>query len=152
MLMPRILNTFGYRRVLLANTVAIGIVTMLFVTVSHGVSPWLIVALAFILGFGSSMQFTSMNTLVIADLPDAEASSGSSISSTVQQMSMSFGVAVSSLLAGLYLGGDHRPGPEGMISGIHWTLLTLGFMTIAASFIFRLLRPGDGASVSQHTD
>ena len=151
MLMPKILNSFGYRRVLLANTVAIGLVAMLFMTVSRGTSAWQIVILAFILGFVSSMQYTSMNTLVFADLADADASSGSSISSTVQQMSMSFGVAVSSLLAGLYLGGERRPGPEGMISGIHWTLLTIGFMTIAASFIFRLLRPGDGASVSQHS-
>jgi EmrB/QacA subfamily drug resistance transporter len=151
MLMPKILNSFGYRRVLLANTVAIGIVAMLFTTVSRETSAWQIVILAFILGFVSSMQFTSMNTLVFADLSDADASSGSSISSTVQQMSMSFGIAISSLLAALYLGGEHRPGPEGMIAGIHWTLLTIGFMTIAASFIFRLLRPGDGASVSQHT-
>jgi len=88
---------------------------------------------------------------VFADLSDADASPGSSISSTVQQMSMSFGVAISSLLAALYLGGEHRPGPEGMISGIHWTLLTLGLMTIVTSLVFRRLRPGDGASISQHT-
>ncbi len=92
-----------------------------------------------------------MNTLVFADLSEAEASSGSSIASAVQQMSMSFGVAVSSLLAAVYLGGEHRPGPQHMVSGIHWTLLTLGLMTIATSLIFRRLRPGDGASISQHT-
>jgi len=151
MLMPRILNSFGYRRVLLTNTVAIGIITILFVTVAAGTPAWLIVALAFCLGFVSSMQYTSMNTLVFADLSEADASSGSSIASAVQQMSMSFGVAVSSLLAAVYLGGEHRPGPQHMVSGIHWTLLTLGLMTIATSLIFRRLRPGDGASISQHT-
>ena len=150
MLMPRILTQFGYRRVLLVNTAAIGIVTILFMTVAHGTSAWLIVLLGFGLGFASSMQYTSMNTLVFADLSDADASPGSSISSTVQQMSMSFGVAISSLLAALYLGGEHRPGPDGMISGIHWTMLTLGLMTIASSLIFRQLRPDDGASISQH--
>src|SRR5208283_1192544 len=91
MLMPRILNSFGYRRVLLANTVAIGVVTILFMTVSAGTPAWLIVIFAFSLGFVSSMQYTSMNTLVFADLSEADASSGSSISSAVQQMSMSFG-------------------------------------------------------------
>ncbi len=151
MLMPRILNSFGYRRVLLTNTVAIGIITILFMTVAVGTPAWLIVALAFCLGFFSSMQYTSMNTLVFADLSEAEASSGSSIASAVQQMSMSFGDAVSSLLAAVYLGGEHRPGPQHMVSGIHWTLLTLGLMTIATSLIFRRLRPGDGASISQHT-
>lgn len=151
MLMPRILNSFGYRRVLLSNTTAIGLVTILFMAVGVGTPAWLIVILAFLLGFVSSMQYTSMNTLVFADLSEGDASAGSSIASTVQQMSMSFGVAISSLLAAMYLGGEHRPGPEGMISGIHWTLLTLGLMTIATSLIFRQLRPGDGASISQHS-
>jgi len=151
MLMPRILNAFGYRRVLLVNTAAIGAVAILFMTVGAGTPAWLIVILAFCLGFVSSMQYTSMNTLVFADLAEEEASAGSSIAGTVQQMSMSFGVAVSSLFAAMYLGGEHRPGPSQMISGIHWTLLTLGLMTVATSLIFSRLRPGDGASISQHT-
>jgi hypothetical protein len=92
----------------------------------------------------------SMNTLVFADLPDADTSPGSSISSIAQQMSMSLGVAVSSLLAALFLQGEHRPGPQAMVSGVHWTFLTPGLMTIAPSFIFSQLRPGDGAAISQH--
>ena len=150
MLMPRILTWFGYRRVLLSNTVAIGVITILFMTVGQGSPAWQIVVLGFTLGFVSSMQYTCMNTLVFADLSDADASPGSSISSTAQQMSMSFGVAVSSLLAAVYLGGDRRPGAASMISGIHWTMLTLGLMTIASSFIFRQLGPNDGAAISQH--
>jgi NADH:ubiquinone oxidoreductase subunit H len=93
-----------------------------------------------------------MNTLVFADLSEADASAGSSIASTVQQMSMSFGVAVASLLAALFLGGEHRPGPAGMVAGIHWTFLTMGAMTIASSLIFIRLRPDDGASISRHTE
>jgi EmrB/QacA subfamily drug resistance transporter len=148
MLMPKILNRFGYRRVLIFNTTAIGSLIILFMTVGAGTPVTQIVLMAFALGFVSSMQFTSINTLVFADLSDADASPGSSISSTVQQMSMSFGVAVASLLAVLFLGGEHRPGPAGMISGIHWTFLTLGLMTIGTSFLFRRLRPKDGAAMA----
>ena len=147
-LMPRILKRFGYRRVLGANTAAIGVLIILFMTVGVGTPLVQIVAMAFALGFFSSMQFTAVNTLVFADLSDADASPGSSIASTVQQMSMSFGVALSSLLAALYLGGEHRPGPAGMISGIHWTFLTVGLMTIGTSFMFRRLKPTDGAAMS----
>ncbi len=150
MLMPRILTRYGYRRVLLVNTIGIGLITILFMTVSRGTSVWYIVILAFMLGFASSMQYTCMNTLVFADMTDADASPASSISSTVQQMSMSFGVAVSSLLAALFLGGEHRPEPIEMVSGIHWTLLTLGLMTTAAAWVFRALRPDDGAAISRH--
>jgi hypothetical protein len=93
-----------------------------------------------------------MNTLVFADLPDADASAGSSIASTVQQMSMSFGVAVASLLAAVFLGGEHRPGPEALVSGIHWTFLTMGAMTIVSALLFRQLRPEDGANISRHKE
>jgi EmrB/QacA subfamily drug resistance transporter len=150
MLMPRILSRYGYRNVLLVNTVAIGTVIVLFMTVSPGSPITQIVLIAFFLGFVSSMQYTSMNTLVFADLTDADTSPGSSISSTVQQMSMSFGVAVSSLLAAVFLGGEHRPGPPGMVSGIHWTFLVLGLMTIVTSLVFARLSPGDGAEISRH--
>jgi FtsH-binding integral membrane protein len=75
---------------------------------------------------------------------------GSSIASTVQQMSMSFGVAVASLLAVLFLGGDHQPAPARLIPGIHWTFLVLGGLTLASSSVFRELRPNDGAAVSRH--
>jgi len=150
MLMPRILSRFGYRRVLLVNTLAMGTVIVLFMTVSPGSPVAQIVLIAFCLGFVSSMQYTSMNTLVFADLSNEETSPGSSISSTVQQMSMSFGVAVSSLLAALFLGGDRRPGPAGMVSGIHWTFLVLGVMTMITSLIFGRLMPDDGAAVSRH--
>jgi EmrB/QacA subfamily drug resistance transporter len=150
MLMPRILARFGYRQVLLVNTLAMGSVIILFMTVSPGSPVAQIVLIGFSLGFVSSMQYTSMNTLVFADLPDADASPGSSISSTVQQMSMSFGVAVSSLLAALFLGGEHRSSPEGMVSGIHWTFLVLGLMTVVTSLIFGHLGPNDGAAISRH--
>jgi EmrB/QacA subfamily drug resistance transporter len=149
--MPRILAKFGYRRVLLFNTLSIGVVIMLFMTVRPGSPIALIVALAFCLGFVSSMQYTCINTLVFADLPDSEASAGSSISSTVQQMSMSFGVAAASLLAAVFLGGENRPGPTGMVAGIHWTFLTLGLMTVASALIFRPLAPNDGAAISRYT-
>jgi EmrB/QacA subfamily drug resistance transporter len=150
MLMPRILTRYGYRTVLLVNTIAIGAVTILFMTVSRGTPALQILLIGFCLGFFSSMQYTSMNTLVFADLSDADASPGSSISSTVQQMSMSFGVATASLLAVVFLGGEHRPGPEGMVAGIHWTFLVLGVMTMASSLIFAQLKSSDGAAISLH--
>jgi EmrB/QacA subfamily drug resistance transporter len=150
MLMPRILTRFGYRNVLLCNTVAIGVITILFMTVSPGIPAAAIVAMGFCLGFVSSMQYTSMNTLVFADLPDADASAGSSISSTVQQMSLSFGVAVASLLAAVFLGGEHRPGPAALVSGIHWTFLTMGAMTIVSALIFMPLKAGDGSNISRY--
>jgi MFS family permease len=150
MLMPKILARYGYRQVLLFNTVAMGLIIMAFMLVAPGTPVAVIVLLAFCLGFVSSMQYTCMNTLVFADLPDTETSAGSSISSTAQQMSMSFGVAAASLLAAVFLGGEHRPGPAAMVAGIHWTFLTLGLSTVASAFIFAGLAPNDGAAISRY--
>jgi EmrB/QacA subfamily drug resistance transporter len=150
MLMPRILTQFGYRRVLLANTVVIGALILTFMAIGRGTPVAAIVLAAFVFGFSSSLQYTCMNTLVFADLDDADTSMGSSIASTMQQMSMSFGVAVASLLAVLFLGGEHQPGAAQLIPGIHRTFLVLGLLTIGSAWVFRELKPDDGASVSRH--
>ncbi len=152
LLMPRVLARFGYRRVLLVNPVLMGVVIMLFTGVHPGTPVLVILGLAFCLGFFNSMQYTCLNTMVFADLPEKDTSPASSISSTVQQMSMSFGVAVASLLAAAYLGREHLPSPAEMVTGIHRTLLTLGTMTILAALIFRPLLPLDGANISRHRE
>lgn len=149
LLTPRILAQFGYRGVLLANTLCMGLLIILFMTVGRGTPIWLIVTQAAIFGFLSSLQYTSMGTLAFADLSDADASRGSSISSTVQQMSMSFGVAVASLLTVLFVGTRH-PGDAGMILGVHRTFLALGLLTVGSALIFLQLRRGDGSAVSHH--
>ena len=61
----------GYRGVLLSNTLILGAMMGVFATVAAATPIWLIVVQAFVFGFASSTQFTSMNTLVYADVaPD----------------------------------------------------------------------------------
>ena len=55
-----------------------------------------------IFGVLNSVQFVSMNTLTLKDLPDDLASSGNSLLSMVMQLSMSIGVTIAGLLLGLY--------------------------------------------------
>jgi len=81
MTVPRILTRFGYRGVLLANTIAIGLLIVLFATIAPGTPVWLIVLLGFVFGFFQSLQFTSMNTLVYADVDEKETSMASTIAS-----------------------------------------------------------------------
>jgi EmrB/QacA subfamily drug resistance transporter len=146
---PRILARFGYRRVLLINTVCMGLLIILFMTVAPGTRAWVIVAEAAAFGFMSSLQYTSLGTLTFADLSDTDASMGSSIASTIQQMSMSFGIAVASLLVVMFV-GTRRPDESEMVSGVHKALLALGMLTIGSSLIFAQLRRGDGAALSRH--
>jgi MFS family permease len=144
---PRILRVLGYRRVLLLNTLLIGGVIALFATVAPGTPAWVIVLEATAFGFLSSLQFTAMNTLAYADLTDAQASMGASIASTSQQMSMSFGVAIASLVTVLFLGGERNPDNPAMIAGIHRAFLALGGLTALSALLFIGLRPADGAAM-----
>ncbi len=79
--------------------------------------------MAFVYGFLTSLQYTSMNTLAYADVNAREASGASTIASTVQQMAVSFGVAAASLAAALFIPDRvHATAPQ-MIHGIHLALL-----------------------------
>src|SRR5271155_1479861 len=147
--MPRILRRIGYRRVLISNTLILGVLLMGFATIGLRTPVWAIVLQAFLYGAFTSLQYTSMNTLVYADITDKDTSSASSIASTMQQMSISFGVATAGLATAFFI-PTSRTDPAEMIQGIHKALVALGILTILSTIVFRSLRSGDGDDVSQH--
>jgi MFS family permease len=150
MTMPRILARLGYRGVLISNTMMLGLLIVLFATIGVGTPIWLIVAQTFCFGFFSSLQYTSMNTLVYADVTEEQTSSASSIASTMQQMSISFGVATASLATAFFIPDRfHSSAPE-MIRGIHQAFFVLGGLTVLSTIVFRELKSADGEAVSQH--
>jgi EmrB/QacA subfamily drug resistance transporter len=148
--MPKILRYFGYRRVLISNTMILGLLIVLFATIGVGTPVWLIVAQAFVFGFFTSLQYTSMNTLVYADIDEEQASSASAIASTAQQMAISFGIATASLATACFIPDRfHTNAPE-MVQGIHKAFLALGGLTVVSSLVFRRLTNDDGDTVSLH--
>jgi EmrB/QacA subfamily drug resistance transporter len=150
--MPRILARFGYRAVLISNTLIIGLLIMLFATIGKGTPVWLVVAEVFVYGFFTSLQYTSMNTLVFADVPEQQESGASSIASTMQQMAISFGVASASLVTAFFLPDRFRSNPLEFIHGIHRAFFVLGGMTLLSTIVFSELKRGDGDAVSLRTD
>jgi len=147
---PGILSRWGYRAVLLVNTAFIGATIMLFSQVGPGTPVWAILGLSFLQGSFSALQFTSMNSLAYSDTADAEASNATTIASTAQQMSISFGVAGASLVTGWFLHGVSQTVPAGLISALHHAFLALGALTILSTVTFLALRPNDGNKVSNH--
>jgi MFS family permease len=148
-IMARLLSRVGYRGVLISNTIILGVLLMVFATIGVRTPVWLIVLQAFLYGAFTSLQYTSMNTLVFADIEEKDASSASSIASTGQQMAISFGVAAAGLTTALFVPSTHS-NPAEMIHGIHKALIALGILTIVSTIVFRSLRSGDGDDVSLH--
>jgi EmrB/QacA subfamily drug resistance transporter len=149
-LMRRVLTRVGYRSVLISNTVMLGLLLLLFATIGLHTPIWLIALQAFCYGAFTSLQYTSMNTLVYADISDEQTSNASSIASTAQQMSLSFGVASAGLATAFFIPDRVRSNPDALIHGIHEAFLVLGGFTILSVAVFRKLKGGDGGNVSQH--
>jgi EmrB/QacA subfamily drug resistance transporter len=147
--MPGILARLGYRAVLISNTVILGLLILFFGTIGARTPLWLVVSQVFAFGFFSSLQFTSMNTLVYADVTEPQTSGASTIASTMQQMANSFGVATASLATAIFIPDRFRSNPPEMIHGIHLAFLVLGAWTILSALTFQELRRGDGAAVTQ---
>jgi len=150
--LPVILRRFGYRQVLISNTVMLGVMLMLFSLIDTGTPAWAIALLAFAFGFFTSTQYTSMNTLAFADVSTEQASGASSIASTVQQMAVSFGVATASLAAAWFIPDHARATQAEMIHGIHLALRTLGAWTVVSTLVFGELKSSDGNAVSAHKE
>jgi EmrB/QacA subfamily drug resistance transporter len=147
----RLLRRAGYRSVLIVNTVLLGGMLMLFATITPATPVWLIAVMAFCYGALTSTQYSSMNTLAYADVPPERASGASSIASTMQQLSISFGVAVAGL-ATLFFVPAAASGAAPLMRGLHEAFLALGAFTILSTFVFRRLRARDGAAESGQKD
>ena len=145
-----LLARFGHRRVLRTNTVAMGLLIGTFALVGPATPLWIIVLLSLTQGFVSSIQFTSMNSLVYADVSDANASKASSLASTAQQLALSFGVAFGTVMAQVFLRHVPQSDTPAFIQALHQAFLVMGAMTLASSVSFYGLRPTDGANVSRH--
>jgi len=150
MTMPRILERFGYRAVLVSNTAMLGVLITLFAIIGAATPLWIVVVLLFLYGFFQSLQFTSMNTLVYDDVASQDAGSASTIASTSQQLSMSFGVAAASLVTALFVPDRFHTDAPQMIHGIHEAFLVLGVATLVSTVVFSGLKATDGSAVSQH--
>jgi MFS family permease len=150
LLSKSILAKFGHRKILISNTLMLGLLIMVFSLVGPGTSPLLILGLSLAQGFVASIQFTSMNSLVYADVDDTDASKASSLSSTAQQLSLSVGVAFGSVVAAWFLGGVPTSDHPALISALHHAFIALGTLTILSAVSFTRLRPADGINVSNY--
>jgi EmrB/QacA subfamily drug resistance transporter len=145
----RLLARFGYRQILIVNTVMIGFTIGLFALVVPSTPIAVIVLLSLTMGFFNSLQFSSMNSMAFSDIENADSSMASTIASSLQQMSMSFGLACGTLIAGWYLGDLPQTDHAAVTGALHHAFLTLGALTCLSSWSFWTLRSEDGESVSK---
>jgi EmrB/QacA subfamily drug resistance transporter len=147
----RVLARFGYRQVLTVNTVLIGITIAMYSFVQQSTPLYVIVMIGLCLGFFNSLQFSSMNSIAYADVDNADSSMASTIASSMQQLSMSFGLAAGSLVTGWFLGDLPQSNRLALTSALHHAFITLAVLTMISSLTFWSLRKEDGESISKGT-
>jgi EmrB/QacA subfamily drug resistance transporter len=145
----RMLARFGYRQVLIVNTVCMGVTIGMFTLVKSGSPLALIVTLGLMQGFFNSLQFSSMNSLAYADVAQSDSSMASTLSSSFQQLSMSFGLAAGSLATAWFLGDIPQTNRVMVTSALHSAFVALSVVTILSSLAFWGLRREDGESISK---
>lgn len=92
-----VMRRFGFRSVLIVNGMFAAISLAAMSLLSPATPRTVIVAVLFLSGLSRSLQFTALNTLSFADVPKAQMSGASALSSTLFQMTMGVGVALGAI-------------------------------------------------------
>ncbi len=144
----RILRRYGFRAVLVVNgTLAAlsGGVACLFTAAT----PHAVIALVLLLsGCLRSLQFTALQALSFADIAAADTGQAASISSMLQRLSQSLGIAAGAYLLQL---SSHFQGHDEIVATDFWpAFLVLTVVALAAPLWHRRLPHDVGHDVSGH--
>ncbi|VBD25591.1 EmrB/QacA family drug resistance transporter [Burkholderia pseudomallei] len=147
MLAPRTLKRFGFRTVLMYNAAFSGLAIAAYGVFHPGMSTlaiWLIVLVG---GIFPALQFTSLNSMIYAEIAARDAGRATSLGSVVQQMSLGLGVTV----AALVLHVSHwAQGHPAMVWSDFWpAFVVVGLCSFASIPITRRLSPNAGDEVAR---
>lgn len=143
-----IVKRLGFKTTILVNTMLLSfsILSMILLVRSH--DYFLITTLMFMHGLVLSMQFSCLNILLYVDVGEALMSQGTSLGSTIQQLSMSFGVVfVAFLLKNPYVMQAHILSNHSFII----VFCALSLLLLSAFLIFMQLDKDAGHQASGHT-
>jgi EmrB/QacA subfamily drug resistance transporter len=139
-----IIRRWGFRQIFLVNGM-IQAVTMLACALLSPATPVpVILVLLVISGASRSLQFTSINTLAYADVPERMMSPANTMFSITYQLSQGFGVALGAIALRLaYLGSGSAAGVPGRTE-FHFALIGLAIVMALISLTALRLPPDAG--------
>lgn len=142
----RVLRRFGYRRVLVVNALLSALVLAGYGLFSAATPLWLMLPVVLLGGLFPSLQFTSLNTIIYADIDDAQISNATSLASVVQQLSLGMGVTV----AGIALQLSNRlQGHPHLVAADFWpAFVVIGLFSAMSIWQTRRLAPQAGQALT----
>jgi MFS family permease len=143
-LTTRIARFFGFRKLLIYNSALLGLMVIGMGMFGPHTPHWLILIHLFAYGLVRATEFTNIQALGFSDLSGSNVSKGTSMTSVIQQVCQSFGVAIAATALGLVASSSsHITSNDFRI-----VFLIMGILPIIAVLGFRRLHPSDGAEVS----
>lgn len=141
-----ILRRFGFRVVLIGSAVLSGVFLAANGLFRADTPHAIILAVLLVGGFIRSLQFTSVNIIAFADIPRAEMSQATSLSSMAQQLSLSVGVGVGAFILHLTAGGEAQPSAEAFMPAF----FAIGAIAMLAALVYKRLPTDAGREFSGH--
>ncbi|WP_323072700.1 MFS transporter [Mycetohabitans endofungorum] len=136
-----LITNYGYRRILVGNSLLIASIIASFSLVSPEQPVWLrIVQLAAFGGF-YSIQATAMSAATLKDLVGRGASSGNGLFATVQMLAMSLGVTVASILLDLFQSLFTIQANDSLLPVFKANFICVGLIIAGSACIFWQLKP-----------
>lgn len=145
---PRILDRWGYRRVLTVNAIFTGASLAACALFTASTPAMVMIGVLLFGGFFRSLQFTAINTLAYADISQASMSRASSFAAMGQQLGVSLGVGIAA--EALHLSMLWRGSTELIAADVVVGFLVIGVLCALPSFSFWRLPPEAGESLRQN--
>jgi MFS family permease len=145
----RVLNRFGYRSVLVYNSLISAAFLAACASFVPGMPFAAMVAILLSGGFFRSLEFTAVNTIAYAEIEAPQISRATTLTAVAQQLSLSTGVAVGALVVEITLWLKH--GTAMSAYDFPPAFLAVGAITAAASLVFMRLSPDAGAELAGRT-
>jgi predicted MFS family arabinose efflux permease len=144
----RLTRYFGFRRLLVINTLVCGSALILCGCLRPFMPYALMIGFLGLTGFLRSLQFTCVNAMAFADIDEDDMSQATSFSATAQQLALSVGVGVGAQVLNISLALRGSP----VLENIDFTIafLAVGLISLSSWYSFRRLAPDAGSNVSGH--
>lgn len=143
-LAARILRRWGYKSVLITNGLLAAVMVAASATFSPA-TPWpLVMGLLVMGGFFRSLQFTALNTITFADVASERMSKATSLSSTAQNVSQAFGIALAASILEL---ASSRHGGNLQTSDFSIAFVVAGMIAAISVWFAWRLPVGAGANL-----
>jgi EmrB/QacA subfamily drug resistance transporter len=133
----RILRQWGFRRVLIFNSIVSALFIAAPATFTPEMSMPLMIVILFVGGFFRSLEFTCINAISYAEIDQPKMSAATSLQSVLQQFSLSMGVTVGASIVQLTLA---LRGSSTLKTDDFWpAFLVIGAISFLATFSFARL-------------